>query len=170
MKTNPHTFTAIDFETACHDRASICQIGLVRVEAGAVVQELDILVQPPGNYYHPIFPPIHGIDATRTEIAPFFHQVWEKIEPFIRDQTVVAHNMTFDGSCLNAAWQRSGIAPVAYQAQCTYRIFKKSLDVLCEMHGIQLDHHDALSDAQACAELYLISLSPATHGSRGVTA
>ena len=155
----PRTFTAIDFETACHDRASICQIGLVRVESGAVVQELDILVQPPGNYYHPLFPPIHGINAVHTESAPFFHQIWDRIEPYIRDQTVVAHNMAFDGSCLTAAWKQLGIEPVAYQAQCTYRIFRKSLNVLCEMHGIQLDHHDALSDARACAQLHLIYLT-----------
>ena len=163
MKTNPHTFTAIDFETACHDRASICQIGLVRVEAGRVVKELDILVQPPRNYFHPIFPPIHGINATHTEFAPFFHQVWERIEPYIRDQTVVAHNMAFDGSCLSAALKQVGIAPVAFEAECTYRIFKKSLNVLCEMHGIELDHHDALSDARACAALYQRRFNHPTH-------
>lgn len=111
-------------------------------------------MQPPGNYYHPISPSIHGVDVDRTESAPFFHQIWEKIEPSIRDQTVVAHNMDFDGSCLTAVWKKVDIEPVAFQAQCTYRIFKKSLNVLCEMYGIQLDHHDALSDAKACAGLY----------------
>jgi DNA polymerase-3 subunit epsilon len=153
------TFTAIDFETACHNRASICQIGLVRVEGGKIAKELDILVQPPENYYHPIFSTIHGIEPHMTANEPPFWHVWEWIEPYIRNQTVVAHNIAFDGSCLTAAWERVGLAPVTYQAQCTYRIFKKSLNVLCEMHGIQLDHHNALSDALACANLYLYHLN-----------
>jgi DNA polymerase-3 subunit epsilon len=152
-------FTAIDFETACHDRASICQVGLIRIEGGLVVKELDILVQPPGNYYHPIFPPIHGIDAIRTENAPFFHQVWERIEPYIRDQTVVAHNMAFDGSCLKAALEKNFIAPPPFDAQCTYRIFSKGLQTLCEEQNIPLEHHNARSDAMACAQLYLRHVS-----------
>lgn len=77
-------FTAIDFETACHDRASICQIGLVRVEEGEVIEELDILVQPLMNYYHPMFPEIHGIDSSATADAPDFNDIWHLIERYIK--------------------------------------------------------------------------------------
>ena len=152
-------FTAIDFETACHDRASICQVGLIRVEDGDIVKEMDILVQPPENYYHPIFPMIHGIEPHMTANESPFWEVWDWIEPFIRDQTVVAHNMSFDESCLRAAMRDTLIDPIEFDAQCTYRIFGKALNVLCEENGIPLDHHNALSDARACAELYLRHLS-----------
>jgi DNA polymerase III subunit epsilon len=44
-------FTAIDFETAQGKRWSICQVGVVRVENGIIVNEIDLLVQPPDNCY-----------------------------------------------------------------------------------------------------------------------
>ena len=152
------TFTAIDFETACHDRASICQVGLVRVESGEIVEELDILVQPPNNWYHPIFPSIHGINSSRTTDSPLFSQIWERIDPYINGQIVVAHNMSFDRSCLMAALGFYSLAVPEFEPECTYRIFGKALNVLCETHGILLNHHDALSDARACAQLYSIHL------------
>ena len=35
--------------------------------------------------------------------------------------------------------------------------FLFSLNRCCEIHNIELKHHDALSDARACAKLYLIA-------------
>jgi len=32
---------------------------------------------------------------------------------------------------------------------------KRRLDVLCEYYGVKLDHHNAMSDALACREIYL---------------
>lgn len=44
-----NTFTAIDFETAHGYGWGICQVGLVRLENGAITDEIDLLVQPPDN-------------------------------------------------------------------------------------------------------------------------
>jgi DNA polymerase-3 subunit epsilon len=87
-----HTFTAIDFETAQGYRWSICQVGLVRVESGIITHEIDLLVQPPDNYYWQRFTEIHGISARDTINAPTFDQIWHKIAPFIENQNVIAHN------------------------------------------------------------------------------
>ena len=38
---------------------------------------------------------------------------------------------------------------------CTYKIYKDNLASLCKHYKIHLNHHDALSDSLACAELYL---------------
>ena len=46
------------------------------------------------------------------------------------------------------------LAEVKYRKECTYRIYKKGLAKVCEEEGIKLKHHDALSDALACAELF----------------
>jgi len=51
-----------------------------------------------------------------------------------------------------------GLAQPEFVKQCTYKLLKKRLNVLCEEFDIPLDHHDALSDARACAELYLRAL------------
>lgn len=91
------SFTAIDFETAQVYRWSICQVGLVRVENGIIKDEINILVQPPNNYYWNRFTDIHGITSNMTRNALTFEKVWHQLEPFIKGQNVVAHNsFSFD--------------------------------------------------------------------------
>jgi len=148
------SFTAIDFETANYKGFSICQIGLVRVENGAVVKTINQLICPPGNYYNPKFIDIHGITPEDTADAPTFYDVWGHIKKYIEDEVLVAHNASFDCSCLKQVLAYYDLAEVKYQKQCTYRIYKKGLAKICAEQQIELNHHDALSDAMACAELY----------------
>ena len=153
------TFTAIDFETAQYARNSICQVGLVRVEVGTVVCELNILVQPPGNYYLEEFTEIHGINPQTTANSPTFAEVWPRMAPYIEGQRVVAHNgFRFDFDVLTKTLSHYCLPVPAFERVCTLRIYRKNLADLCEEHRIPLDHHDALSDARACAELYLRSM------------
>lgn len=151
----PHTFTAIDFETAQPARSSICQVGLVRVEQDVVVRELSILVQPPQNTYSYWNTNVHGLTEMDTMRSPFFDTVWSEIREFIEGRTVVAHNGAFDFSCLRKTLDFYGMGEPRYEPQCTYKLYKKKLNVLCAEYGIELNHHDALSDARACAQLYL---------------
>lgn len=153
------TFTAIDFETANFQSWSICQIGLVRYEAGIIVKEVNLLVQPPDNYYLSRFVAIHGITPMHTATAPPFNRVWPLIEPYITNQLVVAHNgLSFDFPVLRKTLAYYGIEDPDYTKIDTRRMYKKGLAYLCEIHNIPLNHHDALSDARACGELYLRGL------------
>ena len=147
------SFTAIDFETAQGKRWSICQVGLVRVENGIITETINKLVQPPDNYYFYKNIEIHGITPYETQNAPNFSKVWNAIKPFIEDQTVVAHNGAFDFSCLSQTLNYYGLPHPDYRQHCTYRIYGEDLATLCRKHQIKLNHHDALSDAKACAEL-----------------
>ena len=153
------TFTAIDFETAQPDRASICQVGLVRYEQGVITRELSLLVRPPQNSYWRRFTEIHGLSWEDTVNAPSFAGVWPQIRFFIEGQTVVAHNGAFDFTCLRQALELYGLSEAAYEPKCTYKIYGRGLAALCEEHAIELNHHDALSDARACGELYLRHLA-----------
>lgn len=149
-------FTAIDFETAHGERNSICQIGLVKVVEGKIVDSLNILVQPPNNFYWDRFIDIHGITPSMTLNAPTFDKVWEQVRPFIEGQDVVAHNgIRFDFPVLKTTLEYYGIEEPNYRKLDTYQIYKKGLAKLCKEYQIDLNHHDALSDAKACAELYL---------------
>lgn len=154
-----HTFTAIDFETAQGKRWSICQIGLVRVEQMVVVKKIDLLVCPPGNTYFSMNTQIHGISARHTCNAPAFSAIWPAIRPYIENETVVAHNGAFDFSCLSQTLAYYRLGQPSFREQCTYRIYGKSLSACCTEHSISLQHHNALSDAMACAELYLRHLN-----------
>lgn len=149
------TFTAIDFETAQGPRWSICQVGLVRVEQGNVREEVSLLVRPPDNFYWERFTEIHGIGWEDTAYSPNFAQVWPQLAPFIVGQTVVAHNAAFDCACLSQTLAYYGLPEPAYERRCTYQLYRKGLKALCLERGIDLQHHEALSDARACARLYL---------------
>ncbi|MDQ3110984.1 MAG: exonuclease domain-containing protein [Bacteroidota bacterium] len=154
------SFTAIDFETATEKRASVCQLGLVRVENRKIVERISMLVQPPQNLYNARNISIHRIKPADTRNSPSFNLVWKDIRHFISDQNVVAHNgFSVDFHCIDKSLDLYGIAKPEYNKHCTYKIFKKRLPDLCMEHGIRLKHHDALSDAEACAELFMIYLN-----------
>lgn len=154
------SFTAIDFETAQGKRWSICQVGLVRVENQVIVEKLSIMVQPPNNYYWNNFIDIHGITPEQTANAPTFDSVWKQIEPFIENQNVVAHNgFAFDFHCLKQTLEYYDLEIPIYTGHCTYRIFRQRLNLLCQKYYIPLNHHDALSDAMACAQLFNLHLN-----------
>jgi DNA polymerase-3 subunit epsilon len=155
MSTN---FTAIDFETAQGKRYSICQVGLVRIENGQITDKISQLVCPPDNLYHYRNTGIHGLSAADTCRAPTFDALWPALKPYIHNQTVVAHNGAFDFSCLKQTLAYYGMEAPAFTQQCTLKIYRKGLADLCREHRIHLDHHDALSDALACARLYLLAL------------
>lgn len=153
-----HTFTAIDFETAQGKRWSICQVGLVRVENGQITNKISKLICPPDNYYSYKNMEIHGITPDDTYAAPTFDAVWHEIKQYIHKQTVVAHNGAFDFNCLSQTLAHYRIEQPVFEQKCTYKIFGRDLATLCREHKIPLNHHDALSDAMACAELFKLHL------------
>lgn len=77
---------------------------------------------------------------------------------------MVAHYLPFDGYALRDNLARYQIQPSSNQLLCTYQLSKRlllgqssySLDSLCDYFRIDLtNHHHALGDARACAELML---------------
>ena len=155
-----NSYTSIDFETAHGKRWSICQVGLVRVENGIITDQLSVLVKPPDNFYFYRNIEIHGITPQKTANAETFDMVWQQLEPFIKNQNLVAHNgFSFDFPVLSKTLEYYGMPTPSFIGHCTYRIFKDNLASLCRKHNINLNHHDALSDALACAELYKLHLN-----------
>ncbi len=149
------SFTAIDFETAHGKRWSICAVGLVRVEDGTIKEKLSLMVRPPDNIYSRYNIDIHGITPRKTANAPTFAGVWPQIEPFITNQNVVAHSgFKFDFNVLKQTLEYYEIVEPKYTKHCTCKIYGKDLATLCREHRIPLNHHEALSDALACAELF----------------
>lgn len=135
-------------------------VRLVRVENGIITKEINLLVKPPDNYYWSRFTDIHGISAKDTINTPTFDQIWSQIAPYIENQDVVAHNgFAFDFPVLNKTLEYYGIGIPEYSKFCTYKIYKSNLVILCEKYAIQLNHHDALSDARACGLLFKLYLN-----------
>lgn len=156
---NPlESFTAIDFETATWNPNSICQVGIVRMENGIITEQVNQLVRPPENTYFYKNIEVHGIRPEHTEHEPEFEHVWFSIRHLIEDEVVVAHNANFDINCLQNALAYYDLMQPQFEVRCTLMIYRKGLSYLCKKYKIALNHHDALSDAHACAQLYLMHL------------
>ena len=154
-------FTAIDFETANHKRYSACAVGIVRVENGNIAEKKAFLIRPPESYFR--FTHIHGITWKDVREAPTFRDLWPEIEPLITaGDFLAAHNAPFDRSVLWEACRFYGIRPPCVEFKCTVQIARKVLGIrpadlsnVCRELGIVLHHHQALSDALACAKIVL---------------
>lgn len=158
------TFTAIDFETATGYRNSACAIGLVRVENGAITEKYSSLIQPPGNEYWGRNIGVHGITPDQTSDAPSFAELFPQFREHIEGRLLVAHNASFDRSVLARTMEYYALDYEALrvpQWECTLKIYRSRgfkpcrLSDCCNQLNIELNHHEALSDALGCAHLYL---------------
>ncbi len=160
------SFTAIDFETATGYMNSACAVGIVSYENGILIDEFYSLIQPPDNYYRYWNIKVHGITSADTENAPLFHNIYPEIRKRLKGKTVVAHNESFDRNVLIRTMQLYSLLYnelcLSDRWECTCRIYRAkgfspaSLGACCERLGIELNHHHALSDAHACARLFLM--------------
>jgi DNA polymerase-3 subunit epsilon len=158
----PHsTFVAIDFETADHGPDSACAIGLVRVESGRVVHRDGVLIRPPRSRI--LFTGVHGITWPMVAAAPTFAEVWPRLLTRLDGAGfLAAHNAPFDRRVLTACCEAAGLTPPPLPFVCTVQLSRKrwglkpnDLPSVCRRLGIGLIHHDAASDAEACARIIL---------------
>lgn len=160
-----HSFVAIDFETATGYPSSACAVGIVTVENSIITDEYYTLIQPPDNEYWRLNIQIHGITPDMTEDTPAFHAIYPEIKKRLEGKVVVAHNEVFDRTVLKQVMRMYQLdydeLLLSDRWQCTCRIYRSlgykpaNLSACCQREGIPLIHHEALSDAKGCAELYL---------------
>lgn len=154
-------FTAIDFETADHGRDSACAVGLARVEKEKVVRTAYRLIRPPRR--NVLFTYIHGIAWEDVAGEPLFGAVWPELGDFFDGiDFIAAHNAPFDRGVLNACCAAAGLEPPPRPFVCTVKLSKAELGLnpatlshVCHHLSIPLKHHNALSDAEACAKIMI---------------
>jgi DNA polymerase-3 subunit epsilon len=157
-------FAAIDFETANEQLSSVCSVGIVVVRNGVITERLYSLIQPEPNYYRYTNSSIHGLTHEDTINELVFSKVWQQIEPLIKGLPLVAHNKGFDEACLKAAFKTYQMDYPDYIFYCTLAESRRQLKHLSnhQLHTVAADcgfilinHHNALADAEACAEIAL---------------
>lgn len=159
--STPDSFVAIDFETADNGRDSACAVALVRVEGDRIVARDSSLIRPPRRRF--LFTHIHGLTWERVASEPTFAEVWPRLARLIDGAPVLAaHNAGFDRSVLQACCAAAGIDPPSQQFVCTLQLSRRTwtlpgyrLSDVAEHLSIPLQHHDAASDAEACARILL---------------
>jgi DNA polymerase III subunit epsilon len=157
------SFVAIDFETADYGQDSACAIGLVRVVGNRIVKRKHYLVRPPRRTF--FFTHIHGIEWRHVHRKPTFRQLWPRVRDFISDvDFIAAHYASFDRNVLIACCKAARVKPPHHQFVCTmilarrtWNIYPTKLPDVCSELGIRLNHHHALSDAEASARIVIAS-------------
>lgn len=159
-------YIVFDTETPNSRNDSICSIGISVVENGEIVEERYDLVDPEARF--DVFNvQLHGISPDMVRYEKNFPVLWEELAPIMDSGVLVAHNAPFDMGVLSKLFCRYGISRQPDPYVCTVRLGRKcmpdapnhKLNTLCELLGIQLDHHNAASDSHACAELLCYYLS-----------
>ena len=167
-------FVAIDFETANYAQDSACAVGLVKVVDGAIVDSVAHLIQPPTREF--VFTYIHGLTWKHVARENHFGALWPKLRPWLEGvDFLAAHNAPFDSGVLRACCNRYAIIAPLPKFRCTVTMARRAWNLrptklpdVCRHLGIKLDHHDALSDAMACAKIVIAAERAAAEASATV--
>ncbi|TAK57299.1 MAG: exonuclease [Bacteroidetes bacterium] len=154
-------FLAIDFETADYGADSACAVGLVRVESGVIVTREAHLIRPPRKRMH--FEYVHGISWNDVKDKPAFAGVYPRMQELMEGvEFLVAHNARFDKGVLGGCCFSANIDMPTIPFKCTMNLARQvwnirptNLPAVCRHFGIRLNHHDATSDAEACAKIMI---------------
>jgi DNA polymerase-3 subunit epsilon len=172
MKKNNLLF--LDVETTGFDpiKNEIIEIGAVLVaqtdKGLEVLEEIDIKVKPERiEDADPQALRVNGYDEMQWIFASTLPEALKQLSTKSRDAIMVAHNVAFDYSFINHAFQKTGIEnPMHYHKLDTISIawaklnMKTDIDAfslkkLCEYFGIENQKaHTALSDARATFQVY----------------
>jgi DNA polymerase-3 subunit epsilon len=158
-------YVVVDVETTGgrgeHHR--VTEIGAVRVRDGRIVDRFQTLLNPqrsiPANIQR-----LTGISPAMVAEAPYFSDIADDFQAFLQDAIFVAHNVEFDYGFITREFARLGTR-FRLPKLCTCASMRKlypgqrsySLASLCRSFDIPLrQHHRALCDAEAAAELLFL--------------
>lgn len=156
-----YSYVSLDIETANNFRRSICSIGLAKFIDGELSDTYYTLINPQEDFGWKQ-KQIHGITQEDVKDALTFPEVYDAILNFIGEFPIIAHNAGFDSSCFRKVCEKYNLEFPQNTWYCTYRMSKialpkelnHGLEWLSYKFKIELEHHNALSDAIACGKLY----------------
>nr|WP_281186674.1 PolC-type DNA polymerase III [Bacillus solimangrovi] len=165
------TYVVFDVETtglsAVYD--TIIELAAVKIKDGEIIDRFESFANP----HHPLSATtieLTGITDDLVQNAPDPEEVLKKFYDWIEDDTLVAHNASFDMGFLNVGFQKIDVGkaknPVIDTlelARFLYPDFKNHrLNTLCKKFDIELtQHHRAIYDAEATGYLLIKLLKDA---------
>lgn len=172
LERDPSAFIAIDVETANRRRSSICQIGLVVVSAGQIIWSLEALIDPEQSF-DTKHTEIHGIDAHTVAKCITFPEFLQRHADLFEANIPVFSHSRFDEQAFQQACEQYDIrlppkrwGDTLAIAQCHWAGLSGGHRLENLMHHLRYDfnHHNALADATAAAEVLLTVLRETSKG------
>ena len=153
-------FVAIDFETANSFRGSPCEVALVKVRSGEVVDTFEtFLHQKEFDSFHTS---LHGITQKTVANSPTFAEVWPEVRGFIGNDPLVAHSAGFDTGVIRDSIGLKEIGtPIEYF--CTVVLARQMISLpsyrlpwVADALGVDFSEtHRSLADAMAVVNILL---------------
>lgn len=138
----------------------IIEIGIVLMDGSEIVDTYQTLIDP-GVPVTPFVENLTGIKTAMLNGNPQFRHVAETVFEKLSGRIFVAHNVTFDYNLVRAELQRAA-CKMDLPRLCTVKLSRKvfpgldhyNLGAVSEFLQIpDFNHHRALDDAMACAEI-----------------
>ncbi len=154
----------LDTETTGLDytKEKIIEFAAVRLENGKIKDSFQTLINPE-QHIRKSSMAVHGITEEMVADAPTEAEILPKIQEFIGDYPIVAHNAIFDHSFLNEAYKRVFKKKFENEKIDSQQMFKEicpdldshGLVALTEKFHIELEnHHRAMDDTMGLALAY----------------
>jgi DNA polymerase-3 subunit alpha (Gram-positive type) len=157
-------FVVFDIETTglYASRDKITEIGAVKIEDGRIIDRFSTFVNP-GMPIPEFITKLTGITDSMVADAPDIERALESFLTFVGDLPVVAHNASFDTGFIrysarqcNKEFNNVIIDTLQLSRSLFPELSKHKLDIVAKHLGIKLEnHHRAVDDAQATAEIFL---------------
>ena len=155
--------TTLDFETTgfSAERDAIIQVGAIKYRNGVEIARFDRFVQPDQLIPWRITQ-LTGITERMVKDAPPLAHTLIELYGFLRGETIVAHNASFDVRFLRENFDRHGIPYDNYPVIDTVKVAKQSnlpvpnfkLETLKNFLNIQTTSHSAINDCFVTGSLY----------------
>ena len=158
-----NTYVVFDVETPNKRNNRMSAIGISVIEENRIVDSFYSLVNPE-THFDTFNVQLTGISEQDVLHKANFKELWPILKSYFERGILVAHNAKFDmsvlASCLKAyeiEWKKE--AEYVCTLDIAYRAFRnienRKLNTICNYLNIDLDHHNAESDALACAKIML---------------
>lgn len=158
-------FVAIDFETANSYRGSACALGVVEYKNNQKVREWHWYIKPKSLKFDYFNSQLHGITIDDVIDKPEFDEIYNsELKEILEGKLVIAHFANFDLSVLRLLIKDYNLEHPNFKCICTYEYSRRAIKnllsyglfQLTSKFNIQLEHHNPLSDANACASLFIL--------------
>ena len=167
-----YNFIALDVETANYSRSSICQIGIVVFSDGVITSKNSWFVNPE-EHFDPKNIEIHGIKPEDVANEKTFPELYDEIEGVLKNNFIIHHG-SFDRTAFTRVYEKYELGEINSKWIDNTRIVRNTWDEfkskgyglknLTSHFGIEREHHDALSDAQAAGKIAVIAFEESGKG------
>lgn len=156
-------YTVVDIETTGTETNfdKITEIAGVKIVNGVITEYYHTLVNP-GVHISDRIVELTGIDDELVKDSPKIAEVYPDFFKFVDGTVFVAHNAEFDFRFLYNAGKELGyimtnktVDTVQLARKILPSLKNHKLNTVCEHFNITFNHHRALSDAMATAEMFL---------------